>query len=110
MVSSRAAPPKFSSRRETLVVPGMGTIHGFCARSHAGSDSCGNGLFLLGELCYKVYDGLIGSAILLGEAWDDGAGVGAVEPCRRVDLASEEPFAERTEWDKADADALRAWA
>jgi hypothetical protein len=34
-VSSTAAAPMFSSRRVTFVVPGMGTIHGFCASSQA---------------------------------------------------------------------------
>ena len=33
--SCTAAAPMFSSNRDSLVVPGMGTIHGFCARSHA---------------------------------------------------------------------------
>jgi len=34
-VSATSAPPMFSSRRCRFVVPGMGTIHGFCARIHA---------------------------------------------------------------------------
>lgn len=34
-VSSTAIAPKFSSRRCRFVVPGIGTIHGFCASSHA---------------------------------------------------------------------------
>ena len=32
-VRSRFADPKFSSRRSSRLVPGIGTIHGFCARS-----------------------------------------------------------------------------
>jgi hypothetical protein len=43
-VSSTAMAPMFSSRRCSLVVPGMGTIHGFCASNHA-SAICA-GLFL----------------------------------------------------------------
>jgi hypothetical protein len=35
MVSSTEAAPTFSFIRLTFVVPGMGTIQGFCARSHA---------------------------------------------------------------------------
>ncbi len=31
----------FSVNREGLVVPGMGTIHGFCARSHANAICAG---------------------------------------------------------------------
>src|SRR5260221_313384 len=34
-VSSTSAAPRFSSRRCNLVVPGIGTIHGFFASSHA---------------------------------------------------------------------------
>jgi hypothetical protein len=34
-VSSTAAAPRFSSKRQTFVVPGMGTMQGFCASSHA---------------------------------------------------------------------------
>ena len=34
-VSSTAAAPRFSSRRCSFVVPGIGTIHGFCASSQA---------------------------------------------------------------------------
>jgi hypothetical protein len=33
-VSSMAAAPMFSSTRASFVVPGIGTIHGFCASSH----------------------------------------------------------------------------
>src|SRR6516164_4732987 len=39
------AAPMFSSRRCSLVVPGIGTIHGFCARSHA-SATCAGVAFL----------------------------------------------------------------
>ena len=34
-MSSIAAAPKFSSRRASFRVPGIGTIHGFCASSQA---------------------------------------------------------------------------
>ena len=34
-VSSTASAPMFSSRRFSFVVPGIGTIHGFCASSQA---------------------------------------------------------------------------
>jgi hypothetical protein len=34
-VSSTAAAPRFSSRRFSFVVPGIGTIHGFWASSQA---------------------------------------------------------------------------
>jgi hypothetical protein len=34
-VSSKFTAPRFSSRRWSFVVPGIGTIHGFCPRSYA---------------------------------------------------------------------------
>ena len=40
-VSSTSAAPRFSSRRCSFVVPGIGTIHGFCARSHASAICAG---------------------------------------------------------------------
>ncbi|MGF6382662.1 hypothetical protein OKW33_005412 [Paraburkholderia atlantica] len=33
-VSTTLAAPTFSTRRGSFVVPGIGTIHGFCASSH----------------------------------------------------------------------------
>src|SRR5207244_9890170 len=41
LVSRIAAAPMFSSRRASLVVPGMGTIHGFWASSHASAICAG---------------------------------------------------------------------
>ena len=40
-VSSISAAPIFSSSRWSLVVPGIGTIHGFCARSQASAICAG---------------------------------------------------------------------
>src|SRR6267142_145631 len=37
--------PLFSSRRDNLVVPGIGTIHGFCASSHASAICAGVAFF-----------------------------------------------------------------
>jgi len=37
---STAAAPQFSRRRCGFVVPGIGTIHGFCASSHASDCTC----------------------------------------------------------------------
>ena len=44
-VSSTAAAPRFSSRRCSFVVPGMGTIHGFCASSQASAICAGVAFF-----------------------------------------------------------------
>lgn len=42
-VSSKSAARRFSSRCDSLVVPGMGTIHGFLASSHARATYLGGG-------------------------------------------------------------------
>ena len=44
-VSSTAAAPRFSSRRCSFVVPGIGTIHGFCASSQASAICAGVAFF-----------------------------------------------------------------
>lgn len=44
-VSSTAAAPRFSSSRCSFVVPGIGTIHGFCASSHASAIWAGVAFF-----------------------------------------------------------------
>jgi hypothetical protein len=44
-VSSTSAAPMFSSRRCSFVVPGIGTIHGFCASSHASAICAGVAFF-----------------------------------------------------------------
>ena len=44
-VSLIASEPLFSSRRDNLVVPGIGTIHGFCASSHASAICAGVAFF-----------------------------------------------------------------
>ena len=51
--SSIAVEPMFSSRRESLVVPGMGTIHGFCASSQARAIWAGVALFCTATLVSK---------------------------------------------------------
>jgi hypothetical protein len=70
-------------------------------------DLSGSGFFLLGDFGDQVNDGLIGFAVFFGEAWDDGAEVGAVEFGGGVDLAGEEAFAERAEGDEADAEFFK---
>jgi hypothetical protein len=45
-VSSTAAASVFSIRRWSLVVPGIGTIHGFCASSQASAIWAGVTFFL----------------------------------------------------------------
>ena len=50
-VSFMFAPPRFSSRRESFVVPGMGTIQGFFASSQASETKT---LFGKGSLAGKA--------------------------------------------------------
>jgi hypothetical protein len=45
-VSSTATAPRFSSRRASFVVPGIGTIQGLCASSHASATCAGVAFFL----------------------------------------------------------------
>src|SRR5580658_575263 len=45
-----ATEPMFSSRRDNLVVPGIGTIHGFCASSQASAICAGVAPFCLAIL------------------------------------------------------------
>src|SRR3954465_764262 len=52
-VSFISTAPRFSSRRCSFVVPGIGTIHGFCARSHASAICAGVARFLLATLASK---------------------------------------------------------
>lgn len=44
--SSTSTAPRFSSSRWSFVVPGIGTIHGFRARTHASASCAGVAFFL----------------------------------------------------------------
>ncbi len=83
---------------------GDGDYPGFLGEEPCEGNLRGRGLLLLSELRHEVHDGLVGFAVFFGEAWDDGAEVGAVELGGAVDLAGEETFAERAEGDEADAE------
>src|SRR5205814_4447884 len=56
-VSSIAAAPMFSSSRCSFVVPGIGTIHGFCASSQASAICTGGRLRLRGAFPNAGDDG-----------------------------------------------------
>ena len=94
----------FSSRRWSFVVPGMGTIHGFCASSQASAICAGVAFFCCAMLAEQVDQRLVRLAVLRREAGNDVAEVGAVELGVLVDLAGEEPLAQRTEGNEADAE------
>ena len=95
----------FSSRRCNLVVPGIGTIHGFCASSHA-SAICAGVAFFGSDSCQQIDQRLIRLASLWCKAWECAAEIGAVECCVRGDRAGEKTAAERTVGDQADAEFL----
>src|SRR3984957_6041178 len=91
-VSSMAAAPMFSSRRCSFVVPGMGTIHGFCANSHASAMWAGVAFFSFCNLAQQINHGLIRFPGLWSKAWDYIAEIGVVEFRFFVDLAGEKAF------------------
>src|SRR5580698_9926733 len=106
VVSSMVAPPRFSSSRESLVVPGIGTIQG-CFAQPCESNLCGRGFLLLCKLCQHVDERLIGFAVFLAETRDDGTEVGAAELGGCVDFPGKEAFAERAERNEADAELFQ---
>ena len=90
-------------------MPGIGTIHGFCASSQASAIWAGVAFLRSAIAAEQVDQRLVRLARLRREARDGVAEVGA----RRtsvlvVDLAGQEALAERAERDEADARALRA--
>ena len=103
-VSSTAAAPMFSSRRCSFVVPGIGTIHGFCASSQASAIWAGVAFFraaISPSRSTSAWFALRASGVKRGH---DVAEVGAVERRVLVDLAGEEALAQRAEGDEADAE------
>ena len=85
-VSSTAAAPMFSSSRCSFVVPGIGTIHGFCASSQASAICAGVAFLRRGDRVEQIDQRLIRLPRLRREARDGVAEVGAVE--RRVSRRS----------------------
>ena len=61
-VRSIAVAPRFSSSRCSFVVPGMGTIHGFCASSHASATWAAVAFFALAIYAEQIDQRLIGFA------------------------------------------------
>ena len=108
-VSSTCAPPRFSSSRCRLVVPGIGAIHGFCASSQASAICAGVAAFRSAKALQPVDEREIPLAILFGEARHDIAEVGRIERRLLVDLPGEKALAERAERHEADAQFLERW-
>src|SRR5439155_515396 len=119
-----ASEPLFSSRRDNLVVPGIGTIHGFCASSHASAICAGVAFFCSAILPRRSTNALFAlrfsgvkrgttvrktvlsktarriRRVFWSEARDDGTEIGAIELGIFGDFASEEAPAERAEWNE----------
>ena len=97
----------FSSRRCSFVVPGIGTIHGFWASSHASAICAGVAFFRSAMLAEQIDQRLIRLESLRREARQGAAEVGTVELRVFVDLAREEALAQRAVRDKADSEFLQ---
>jgi hypothetical protein len=101
-VSLIASEPLFSSRRDNLVVPGIGTIHGFCSKQPRQRDLRPWGLLLFRDSAQQIHQRLIRFAVFWSEARDDGTEIGAIELGIFGDFASEDAPAERAEWNEPD--------
>ena len=105
-VSSTAAAPTFSSRRCSFVVPGIGTIHGFCASSHASAIWAGVASFraaIAPSSSTSAWFAFRFSGEKRGTVLRKSV---AVERRGLVDLPGEEALAQRAERDEADAEFL----
>ena len=96
----------FSSMCAICVVPGMGTIQGFCAISQASAICAGRGLLPLGPALHQLDERQVVRQVLRREAGLDAADVAFGEPRLRVDGAGQEADAERAPRHEADAELL----
>src|SRR5258708_17492346 len=88
-VSSTSAAPRFSSRRCSLVVPGIGAIHGFFAKQPSERDLSRCCLLLFRESTEQINQRLVGFTILWVKARDGVAEIGAIELRLFVNLSRE---------------------
>ena len=106
-VSSTSTAPRFSSRRSSFVVPGIGTIHGFCASSHASAICAGVAPLRAATSPSRSTSAWLAcraSAAKRGEVLRMSSVSNVV---LRVDRAGEEALAERAERHEADAELLQ---
>jgi hypothetical protein len=101
-VSSMESAPMFSCSRSSRRVPGMGTIHGRCARSHA-SAICAGVALCAATPPDGVHDRLVRRSRLGAEAGEPAANVGGGELLGLVHRAGQEALAERAPGDEPDA-------
>ena len=105
-MSSTATAPRFSSRRSSLRVPGMGTIHGFWASSQASAIWAGVAFFRCAMLPSRSTRAWFAFLRLRREAGDGAPDVVAGERGVLVDRAREEALAQRAVGDEADPEFL----
>src|SRR5688572_13313097 len=105
-VRSTSAAPRFSSRRCSLVVPGIGTIHGLRASSQASAICAGVARFRAAIGATRSTSARFRPPVLGREPRDGGAEVAAVERRGLVNAPREEAAAERAEGYEADAELL----
>ena len=103
-VSSTAAAAMFSCKRCSFVVPGIGTIQGFWARSQASAIWAGVAFLRSSDASEQVDQRPVRLPGLRREAGDGVAEVGAVEGGVLVDLAGEVALAQRAEGNEADSE------
>ena len=89
-VSSTSAAPRFSSRRSSFVVPGIGTIHGL-GEQPGERDLRGCRTLAVSDHAEEVDQSLVRLKCLRSEAWEPGPEVAAVERRVRVHLPREDP-------------------
>ena len=88
------------------MVPGIGTIQGFCASTHASAICAGVAPFRVADGGQQVDQRLIRRARVRREPRQRAAEVVALEVRLRVDRAGEEALAQRAERHEADAQLL----
>ena len=99
-VSSTPAAATFSSSRSSFVVPGIGTIHGFCASSHASAICAGVAFFRAPISGEQIDQGAVGLAGLGREAGQRVADVVLAKLVCSSILPGEETLAQRAEGTK----------
>jgi hypothetical protein len=98
-VRSTSSDPLFSSKRCSFVVLGLEQSTAF-VRAATRARSVPGGIIALCDLMEQVHQRLVNLSSLCRETRDHGAEVRFVERSVFVNLACEETFAKRTEWNK----------
>ncbi len=105
-VNSTSTAPMFSSRRSSLRLPGMGTIHGFCASSQASAIWAGVAPFCFSDPGQQINHHPVGFARLRRKARQAAADIRTGEGRVFVDLSGKIAPAQRAERHEADPEFL----